>query len=95
MAIIIEEEKKETNWVGLVSFIAFLAIVFIGGYYLFFKKPELIEVIVPDRLKELKELSNAKFDPETVVNSPTFKVLQDYTQPLAPAEKGRANPFKP
>lgn len=94
MAIVVEEEKK-TNWVTIITVVTVLAIVFIGGYYLFFKNPELIEVVAPDRLQQLNELSQAKFDPNAVVDSPVFKALRDYTSPLVLPQAGRANPFQP
>jgi hypothetical protein len=95
MAIILEEEKKTTNWVGIIGIVAVLMVLSIGSYYLFFKKPELIEVIVPDRLRELNELSTTRFDPKVVVDSPTFRVLRDYALPLPAALKGREDPFRP
>ena len=95
MAIIIEEEKKSGSWIGIAGTVIVVVIVFIGGYYLFFKQPELIEVVVPDQLNVLTQLSGAKIDPQAVVGSPTFKSLRDYSQPLETPPKGRANPFKP
>jgi flagellar basal body-associated protein FliL len=94
MAIVVEEEKK-TNWVTIITVVVVLAIVFVGGYYLFFKNPELIEVVAPDRLQQLNQLSQAKFDPSAVVDSPAFKALRDYTSPLVLPSAGRADPFQP
>ncbi|MFH1161899.1 MAG: hypothetical protein V1696_01300 [Candidatus Jorgensenbacteria bacterium] len=94
MAIVVEEEKK-TNWVTVITVVVILAVVFIGGYYLFFQNPGLIEVVVPDRLQQLNELSQAKFDPNAVLDSPVFKALRDYSTPLVLPQAGRANPFQP
>lgn len=95
MAIIVEEEKKGTSWITILSIVVVLLIVFLGGYYLFFKKPELIEVVVPEPLQVLGRLSQAKFEPQEVVDSPTFKALRDYATPLTLPAAGRADPFRP
>lgn len=95
MAIIIEEEKKKTNWTAVATVAVVLVTIFVGGYYLFFKNPELIEVVAPDNLQRLNELSQAKFEPNAVVNSPVFKALRDFTTPLTLPPAGRANPFQP
>ncbi len=94
MAIVVEEEKKG-SWITIITVAVILVIVFTGGYYLFFKNPELIEVVAPDRLQQLNQLSQAKFDPAAVIDSPLFKALRDYTAPLVLPQAGRANPFQP
>lgn len=94
MAIILEEEKKSVNWFGLIAGIAAALVLVIGGYYLFFKKPELIEVVAPGPLQKIETLSKvAPLDPQAVVNSSNFRSLRDYTSPLPKPVKGRANPF--
>ncbi len=95
MAIIVEEEKRKTNWTVVGTVAVVLAIVFVGGYYLFFKNPELIEMAAPDNLQRLNELSQAKFEPNAVVDSPAFKALRDFTSSLTLPPAGRANPFQP
>ena len=95
MAITIEEEKKPVNWIGIIGAIVIVASIFIGGYYLFFKKPELIEVVVPSNLQDLNKIAQVKFNPQEVVDSVVFKALRDYSQPLQLPPKGRPNPFKP
>lgn len=96
MAIILEEEKKPVNWFAIVTGAVVALIVLVGGYYLFFKKPELIEVVVPGPLQRIETLSKVpRLDPQAIVNSSNFRSLKDYTSPLPPAVKGRANPFLP
>ncbi len=96
MAILFEEEKKSVNWFGVIAGIVVALVVVIGGYVLFFKKPDLIEVVVPKPLQDITTLSKVPpLDPQAVVNSSNFKSLKDYTDPLPSPVKGRANPFAP
>ena len=96
MAIIVEQEKKPVNWVGIIGGAVVIVIIFIGTYYLFFKQPSLIEVVVPSSLEPLNQISKVQpLDPTAVINSPSFKALKDYTVTLPPAVIGRSNPFKP
>jgi len=97
MSIILEEEeKKQTNWIGIISTLIIVIALFVGGYYLFFKNPELIEVVVPEKFDAIKKIAEVpKFDPGTVLGSQTFKQLKDYTAPLTLPTPGRTNPFRP
>lgn len=97
MAIVIEQEQKPTNWVAIISATVFVVIIFVGSYYLFFSKPELLsEIGTPPRLQELNQLTKLqKFDPATVVNAPGFTRLKDYSAPLVLPQTGRENPFRP
>lgn len=96
MAIVLEEEKKPTNWIAIFSAFAILAIIFSIGYYIFFKNPSVIEqTTVPDQLQTLNQLSQANFDPNKVVGSKVFQSLQNFATPLALPPAGRSNPFKP
>ncbi len=94
MAVIIDEEKKPVNWLMLGIVIAVVVIVFVGGYYLFFKKPELIETVAPQELDRLNSLSQVSFDPAGVLNSSVFKALRQYTTPPVLPTAGRDNPFE-
>ena len=95
MAIVFEEEKKSTNWVAILSVSVIVIAIFVGSYYLFFKKPELIEIITPKQLQDLSKLSKLSFDPDTVINSPSFKLLRQYGTSIAQPMPGRNNPFRP
>lgn len=93
MAIIVEEEKKKVNWITILSVGIFLAVVFFGAYYLFFKKPELIDVVVPAELERLSAISSVRFDPREVVDSPAFQGLRDFSGTVSAPPTGKANPF--
>ena len=96
MAIIIEEEKKQASWVNIVIAAVMVVVLFVGAYFLFFKQPQLIEVVTPKQLQEINKISAVSFDPEMVVNSPIFKSLRQYGTPVIPPQTvGRANPFAP
>lgn len=96
MAIIIEEEQKQTNWVNIAIAAVIVVVLFLGAYFLFFKQPQLIEVVTPKQLQEINKLSSVSFDPEAVVSSPIFKSLRQYGAPVTPPQTtGRTNPFAP
>lgn len=95
MAIIVDPEKKSVNWVTMISVLIIIGVLFAGGYFLFFKKPDLIEIVVPNSLDEISKISKLTFDPAGVINSPTFKILKRYDSNIQPATAGRTNPFKP
>ena len=94
MAINIEQEKKPVNWIGFFTACIVIAVLFFGGYFLFFKKPELIEIVVPGSLKDVSIISRISFDPESVVGSPTFRLLRQYATTISPPTPGKSNPFK-
>ena len=93
MAIVVEQEKKNVNWITVLSVVIFLAIIFAGGYYLFFKKPELIDVVAPVELERIQAISNVTFNPRDVLDSPTFQALRDFSGSLPAPRTGKANPF--
>ncbi len=95
MAILIEEEKKSVNWIGIMSVIVIIGILFFASYYVFFTDPGVIDQIVPPDLQNVSQLSKTQINPNDVVNVPTFKLLQDFTTPLTLPPAGRGNPFKP
>ncbi len=96
MAIIVEQEKKSVNWFAVVIAIVVIGVVFFGAYFLFFKRPDVIEVVTPGKLDQINKLSKISFQPEEVVNSPSFKSLRQYGSSTTPTQtQGRENPFKP
>ena len=95
MAITIEQEKKPVNWVAILTTVIIIAVLFVGAYFLFFKKPELIELVAPGTLRDVSKISRLSFDPESVLNSPTFKLLRQYGTSVTIPTPGRSNPFKP
>jgi hypothetical protein len=96
MAISIEQEKKEVNWLNIILAIIIIVSIFVGTYLLFFKKPELIEeVVISERFRSLSEFSKVEFDPQEVLNSPNFKVLRQFQIRSSTSEPGKSNPFEP
>lgn len=95
MAIVLEQEKHPVNWVSLATAAVVIVSLFAGGYYLFFKKPELIETVTPEPVSDLSTISQIVFDPESVINSPTFKLLRQYETDIVIPPAGRSNPFRP
>ena len=96
MAIVVQEEAKKVNWVAVLTVLVVVVVIFASLYFLLFKKPELIEIVVPGRLENLNSLSKVPFDPEGVVNDPAFKVLRRYASPVSKTSTpGKANPFRP
>ena len=95
MAILVEEEKKPKNWFALVAVIIVVGIIFAGVYFVFFQKPEFIEIVAPKQLETISKLSRVKFDPTAVIDSPVFKKLRTYGSPLTLPVTGRDNPFLP
>lgn len=95
MAIVVEQEKKKVNWITALSVTVFLVVVFFGGYYLFFKQPELIDIVVPAEFERLRVISEVRFSPREVVDSPVFQGLRDFAGTLPTPRTGKANPFSP
>jgi hypothetical protein len=96
MAILVEEEKKPVNWVGIATAIIIIGILFFGAYYVFFKDPGVIEgLTAPKDLQNITQLSKTNIDPSKIIQSTEFKNLKDLADPLVLPSAGRANPFKP
>lgn len=96
MAILVEEEKKPVNWFSLVVAVLFVLIVFVGGYYVFFRKPELIEVVIPQSLDQVNKLSKVSINTEKVFDSVFFKLPpKQYGFDLTSEVPGKSNPFTP
>ncbi|MDP3948483.1 MAG: hypothetical protein Q8Q17_00880 [bacterium] len=95
MAIIIEEK---TNGSGIVTFLIWLAILGIitaSVYYVFFKKPELVEFSAspPSAFKNIEQLSKISINSDQLINNPQFQALKQYITIPSPENVGRANPF--
>ncbi len=93
MAITIEQEKQQKNWVGITVALIVVVSLFIAAYYLFFKRPELVEVATSGQFKQLQGVSQITFNPETLFNSPQFKALRQFGGNITTPTPGRANPF--
>lgn len=93
MAIIVEEVKPPKNWGMIISVIILIGLLFAGVYFLFFKKPVLIEMVIPSPAKTTQQLSQMKFDILSLQNNELFKSLRQYSSLPTAGELGRANPF--
>lgn len=94
MAIVVEEEKKSS--VNIISLLMWLMVIFAVGlsvYYLFFKRPELIPIKVPENFENAESLSNIQLNPEEVLENPNFKSLKTLVQPVNPQGVGKSNPL--
>jgi hypothetical protein len=93
MAILVQEQKKGVNWFAIVVTLIIAAVVGLAAYFLFFIAPPGIEIIVPQQLESVIEISKIKFDPTAVINSPAFRSLRSYVGLPSAGQLGRANPF--
>lgn len=95
MAIVIEEEKREINWYALIIAVVVIAVIGATIYFLFFIKPELAEVVVPSRLKELPEIVKIKLNQADVFeNSFVKNNLNKYVEPIISEGAYNSNPFQ-
>jgi hypothetical protein len=93
MAIVVEQEQKSRQGlVGLIIWGVVFAIIAIAVYYVFFKRPDLVDVATPTA-SDTAALSQIRLEPDEVINSPDFQALRSYVQPLEPQPGGRSNPF--
>ena len=93
MAIVVEEEQKSSRGLGsLIAWVIIVAVIGVAIYYVFFKRPDLVEQATPT-LTSTEELSKIQLQPDEVINSPSFRALHSYVQPLTAPGGGRANPF--
>ncbi len=95
MAIIIEQDKKPVNWFNIIVIAVVVAIMFAVVYFIFFNKPELIDVVVPGNLNNIKQLSQVQVDPTPVVNTLNKYFTNNYGASLNIPTPGRSNPFSP
>lgn len=95
MAIIVEEEKKGGGFIGFLTWILLIGVIAFATYYIFFKEPEKVEIIIPANFENITEISAKKIEPEVIQNDPVFKSLEALTTPPSSAKVGRVNPFLP
>lgn len=95
MAIVIEEEPKKNGVtiVNVMLWLLFLVGIALFAYYIFFKKPELIEVAKPANYQETEQISKIELRPEEIIANPQFKALKTYVTIPVPTNLGRSNPF--
>lgn len=95
MAIVIEEENRGGgHWGSLIAWLLVIAVLGVALYYIFFKKPQLVDVVTPENFQNIEQISTlTRLDQNAIVNTKEFQSLQSYANPLAPETGGRANPF--
>ncbi len=95
MAIIVQEEKKPVNWFNIVIIAVFVAVLFFAAYFVFFKKPELVDVVVPAKLQNLGQISQAQLDPGSTIETLNKYFSKNFSQTVTIPTPGRTNPFQP
>lgn len=93
MAIIVEEEKSRVGIMAVFMWFVVLIIVAVGVYYIFFVKPQIVDVAVPSNFENINPIAEININPEDVINSSGFQSLKQYVTPPVPGNAGRANPF--
>jgi hypothetical protein len=96
MAIIVEEEKKKTNILGIAGWVVFIGLVLAVIYYIFFASPTLVVIPASGAISTIAPIANANLNPQGIVSSTQFESLQSnitLPTPESPASVGRANPF--
>ncbi len=89
MAIVVEQERARTSG-GLMSLLIWIVILSILGvavYYIFFRNPASVELVLP---KNTSALSKIHFNDQLITRAAT---LQEIPLSTAPAPQGRVNPF--
>jgi len=95
MAIIIEEEKRGSGILTLLVWVIIIGIIGFGTYAVFFKQPQVVDIIIPDELQNVANISSRikELQPESIQSDPTFNSLQRWVTVPVKGETGRANPF--
>ncbi len=94
MAIIVEENKKKGSLLNLLVWVIIIGVILFATYYIFFKEPEIIDVVIPqkDAFNNIDSLSKIKLDPE-IIKNPAFEALNSYIDLPEKGRSGRLNPF--
>ena len=98
MAIVIEEEKSNTNIMGIAGWLVFLAIIAVAAYYILFAPAPSVVIVPPANLASIAPLSQITLNPQSVTTNQLFQSLQQYvpsSTAQGPAAVGRANPLVP
>ncbi len=94
MAIVVEEKRNnQGKIIGFLIWLVVLGALSASAYYIFFKKPELVEFRGSPSFNNVQQLSKISIDPGSVVNSPQFLLLKQYVNVSVPQDVGRPNPF--
>lgn len=93
MAIIIEEEKKGIGFTTILVWLIILGVIAFAAYYLFFKQPDIIDIVAPPVLDKTSELSKIKLNRATIDNDAIYNSLKSYITVPKDTPQGRLNPF--
>jgi hypothetical protein len=95
MAIVVEEENSRASvgWGGLVIWGIVFVILAISVYYIFFKRPDLVEGHTPANFEDTVQLSKVNLNPDQVVRNPLFTSFRVAAPPLQTTPSSRSNPF--
>jgi hypothetical protein len=94
MAIVVEEENRSTgNLSMLVTWGVVFVVLIVAVYYIFFKRPDLVNINPSADFQSAEQLSQVTLNPDAIVNSTRFKSLQTYAAQVSPSSGGRSNPF--
>jgi len=96
MAIVIEEEKRGSNILAFLGWVAVIAIIGAAIYYIFFIVPPSAIILPTGTLQNLSAIPSSGVNPQDVVNNDEFQALQPYiSEPTStgPVPVGRTDPF--
>jgi hypothetical protein len=96
MAIVIEEEKKNSNALAILGWIVVFLIVVVAIYYVFFVEPPSAVILPTGTLQTVSSLPLSGVNPENVTQNMEFQALQQYVpepSSTGPVPVGRPNPF--
>ena len=96
MAIVFQEQKKSVNWIRLLFITFTILFVIFAVYALFFAAKPKIDVVLPEPLRRVSQISSLQpADPAQVLDSQTFRRLQTFFPAPGVGVLGRTNPFAP
>ena len=95
MAIVIEEEKNGVNPMLMIGWGVILIIIVLIVYFIFFRRPELISIDLPEGFEITQQISQISLDADTLIGSENFRERQQYIPLPVPTNLGRSNPFLP
>lgn len=97
MAIVVEEEKKNSSHVFAVAgWIVFLILIAVAGYYLFLAPPVAVSGQAAGALSSIAPLAQSPVQPQAVEKSAVLASLHSSAATptsTGPAPVGRSNPF--
>ena len=93
MAIIIEEERRGMSPLRILTWLIILGTIGFASYYIFFKHPQVVDVVVDPGLKNTAQLSTIKLNRATIDNDAVYNSLKSYITVPTEGQAGRLNPF--